>query len=229
MLEKSAKILNFVQAIAAALFVYAYFSSTHPGWLPFLVIFLALSVLGSAVLNLVFLRKKGPDIRGRVQGGYLDLRAFRIEATTNSPRWVNLPRGCSVKLYAELVNRNAVGGLFYPEKTSLQVRVGGERFQGNWERIIPGQQAIYEGRTESLNDLFDVLHPNTALSQGVQWNGYLGFFVDNFNRALLHDRTALKAKVKVRIHDTFGRIHTIKSNNVRLAIEEVCLPSEFAA
>ena len=228
MLEKSAKLFNVVQTIAAVLFMYFYLSSKHPVWLLIALVLFGFSVLTSSVLNLVVLSKKRPDIRGSILRGYLDLRAFRIDATTNVSGWVHLPYGCCVKLYAELVNRNQVGAHFRPEKTSLELRVKGERFRGTWERVTPGQQAINEGRTETLNDLFDALS-HDELPQGIPWNGYLGFLVENFNGALLHDKVALAANVKIRIHDTFGRIHIIKDHNIRLAIEEVYLPSEFAA
>src|SRR2546430_653464 len=176
MLKKSAKISNVVQGIAAALFMFSYFSSNHPGWLPFVaVIFLAVSVLTSSVLNLVVLSKEGPDIRGKIVHGYLDLRAFRVEATSDIPRWVHLPHGCSVKLYAELVNCNDIAARFYADKTRLELRVGSQRFSGTWERVIPGQQAINERRRQPLNDLFDALHPNAVLQHCVPWNGYVAF------------------------------------------------------
>jgi hypothetical protein len=230
MLEKSAKIYNVVQAIAAALCMYSFFSRNHPGWLPFVsVIFLAVSVLTSSILNLVVLSTKDADIRGKILRGYLDLRAFRVEATSTIPRWIALPHGCSVKLYADLVNRNDISARFYAEKTSLELRVGSKRFYGTWERVIPGQQAIKEHNKETLNDIFDLLHPDDALQQGIPWAGYIGFTIENFDRALLHDRTALIANVKVRIHDTLGGVHMIKGDKIRIAIEEVCLPSEFAA
>jgi hypothetical protein len=242
MLEKSTKISSVIQGIAVALYLYFYFSQrqtadpamvgslSHPSWLPlFSIIFLAVSVLTSSVLALLVLSNKGIDIRGKILRGYLDTRAFRVEAAANSPRWVNLPHGCFLKVYAELVNRNDLGARFYAEKTRLEFRVGSERFYGTWERIIPGQQAMNEGKKETLNDLFDSLHPNSSLQQGIPWNGHAGFFVENFNRALLHDRIALTANVKVRIHDTLGGVHTIRGDKIRLAIEEVCLPSEFAA
>jgi hypothetical protein len=242
MLEKSAKISNVIQGFATASCLYSYISQrqaadpamvrslSHPSWLPLVsIVFLAASVLTSSVLTLVVLSNKGIDIQGKILRGYLDLRAFRAEAAGIKPRWVNLPNGCCVKLYAELVNRNDVGARFYAETTRLELRVGRERFYGTWERIIPSQQAITEGGKETLNDLFDALYPNDSLGQGIPWNGYVGFIVEKFNRALLHDRTVLKANVKVQIHDTLGRVHTIKGDRIRLALEEVCLPSEFAA
>jgi len=241
MLEKSAKTSNVIQGIAAALYLYSYISQrqaanpamigslNHPSWLPPVSLaFLAASVLTSSVLNLLVLSNKGIDIQGKILRGYLDTRAFRAEAT-NTPRWVNLPHGCSVKLYAELANRNAVGARFYPEKTTLELRIGRQRFYGTWERVIPSQQALIEGRKETLIDLFDSLYHDSPLQQGIPWSGYAGFTVENFDRALLHDKIALTAKVKVRIHDTLGGIHPIRGHNIRLAIEELCLPSEFAA
>ena len=242
MLDKSAKFSNIIQGIAVALYLYSYISRqqaadpamvrslNHPSWLPLVsIVFLTASVLTSSVLTLLVLRNKGVDIRGKIPRGYLDLRAFRAEAAANTPRWVNLPHGCCVKLYAELVNRNDVGARFYAEKTRLELQVGRERFYGSWERIIPSQQAMNEGCKETLNDLFDGLQPNNPLQQGVPWSGYVGFIVENFNRALLHDRIALKVNVKIRIHDTLGGVHSIKGDKIKLAIEEVCLPSEFAA
>ena len=242
MLEKSAKLANLIQGIGLALYLCSHFSQReaadramvhsmgHPSWLPlFSIIFLAIAVLTSSVLTLLVLSNKRIDIRGKIVRGYLDLRAFRAESATNTSRWVNLPHGCFVKVYAELVNRNDVDVRFYAEKTRLELRVGRERFYGTWERIIPGQQAINEGKKEALNDLFDGLYPNGSLQQGLPWNGYAGFLVEKFNRTLLHDRTVLKANVKVRVHDTLGGVHTIRGDKIRLAIEEVCLPSEFAA
>jgi hypothetical protein len=229
MLEKSVKIFNVIQPIAAGLFFYSYFATGHPAWLAFVVIFLTFSVLASSALTFLFFGKKGPDIRGKIERGYLDLRAFRLEPASNIPRWVHLPRGCSVKLYVELVNHHLAGARLCPEKISLEVRIGSERFEGTWEHIIPGQQARQEGRTEALHDLFDTLDPHDALQQGVRCKGYLGFFVENFNRVRLHDRTVLIANVKIRLHDTLGGVHAIRGRKIRLAIEEVYFPSEFAA
>src|SRR5439155_12112188 len=132
MLERFVKIFNVIQPVAAVLFLYSYFATHHPAWLASVVIFLAFSVLASSALTSLFFSKRGPDIRGKIERGYLDLRAFRLQAASNIPTWVHLPRGCSVKLCVELVTHNFVGARLCPEKISLNVGIGSERVQGTW-------------------------------------------------------------------------------------------------
>jgi hypothetical protein len=174
-------------------------------------------------------RHTGGDIRGTIKRGYVDLRTFSDSNTGGD--WIILPRGCLVQFYIESVNHNDQATWFKAPETKLELCIGKACFYGMWQRVSHSL-AIRDDTVNNkrLADIFEnpILSFNRPLQQGIPWNGYVGFLIPDFDRALLEGKTDMSASVKILIVDTLDKVHRVE-NDIKLLIGRLCFITEIGS
>ncbi|HXM60167.1 MAG TPA: hypothetical protein VN950_04870 [Terriglobales bacterium] len=166
-------------------------------------------------------RQSGSDVRGEIIFGYVDLRAYHPPDKS----WRVLDRGCCIHLYVSAVNHNDCTAIFWPQHTALTLQIGPSMFHGTFRQTTLGL-TVRDDRLPPNCQMYDFFAGlREPLPRGRPWFGFLCFVVDEFDRDLLTDKTAIRANVNILLRDTLDKEHPI-NNEVDLLIGRLCLLGE---
>ena len=170
-------------------------------------------------------KNSGSHITGELGLGYLDIRNYHF--TGDVKGWQTLDRGCYVSVYVVAVNHNECGALFWPGKTTAEMKIGHQYFSGTWVYVAPG--ITFKDSRISPNvqicDFFASIRPHSPMQRSVPLDGFMTFLVENFDRNLLLGKTSIQADFKIIVHDTLDKPHEMEGK-LDLLIDSVCLQGE---
>jgi len=168
-------------------------------------------------------KNSGSRIAADLFLGYLDVRHIAENQKGLQP----LDRGCCVTVFVIAVNHNECPALFWPAKTTAEMKIGQQCFSGKWSYIWPGI-TFKDSRLNPNSqccDFFASIRPHSPMQRTFPAEGFMSFIFEDFDRNLLVDKTSIQANLKIVMQDTLNKPHE-NEGNLDLLIDSICLIGE---